>query len=46
MFRHRDDVALFLPVNCMNADDGFYDDELAECFEQRRNVGFINGFNK
>ena len=46
VFRHRDDVALFLPVNCRNADNGFYDDELAECFEQRRNVGFINGFNK
>lgn len=46
VFRHRDDVALFLLVHCRNADNGFYDDELAECFEQRRNVGMIIGFDK
>lgn len=38
VFRHRDDVSLIRSIHCRNADNGFYDDELAECFEQRRNV--------
>ena len=35
---NRDDVPLLICVHCRNADNGFYDDELAECIGQRRNV--------
>ena len=39
VFGHRGDVCSFVFFHRRNADNGFYDDELAECFEQRRNVG-------
>ena len=38
MFWNRDDVSLLSFLHCRNADNGFYDDELAECVGQRRNV--------
>ena len=38
MFWNCDDVSLLSFMHCRNADNGFYDDELAECIGQRRNV--------
>ena len=38
VFWDRDDVSLLSFIHCRNADNGFYDEELAECIGQRRNV--------